>query len=207
MGFKLTNTTDMKADTIRKIIRFCMPKNVKVNFTLRVSNSDFNRTPFTVPEGAAAPSKARFVKRGEGSNGVASGYSLYEHLPPRYAGSYYSSIPPHIVLRVSKDWHPILSEPYQYAQHKGRKFLVGDRIEALVYIAAHELRHMWQEHGKHKNAPFPEGYVRNSRGGMSEVDTEAYALHMLRRWRHINFSKSDELAVKARHERSDEERR
>ncbi len=73
---------------------------------------------------------------------------------------------------------PYLSEPYQYAQHKGRRVLLATRTEGLVYIAAHELRHIWQAGRKSHR-----GYFHNSRGQFSEVDTEAYALHMLRAWR------------------------
>jgi hypothetical protein len=46
---------------------------------------------------------------------------------------------------------------YPYRQHKGRKLVLGDRTEALVYILAHELRHMWQQHGTMKISSFPVG--------------------------------------------------
>lgn len=75
---------------------------------------------------------------------------------------------------------PYLSHPYQYAQHKGRRVLLATRIEGMVYLAAHELRHLWQSTRKSHR-----GYFHGARGKFSEVDTEAYALHMLRAWRKL----------------------
>ena len=51
------------------------------------------------------------------------------------------------------------------------------RIEALVLVTAHELRHLWQ-------AQHPKGWrVWGSRGQYSERDADAYAIRMLRAWR------------------------
>lgn len=49
-------------------------------------------------------------------------------------------------------------------------------IEALVYVAAHELRHLWQ----HDHTA---GKVWGARGQYSERDADAYAIRMLRKWR------------------------
>lgn len=67
-----------------------------------------------------------------------------------------------------------------------RKLVLGDRTEALVYILAHELRHMHQQHGYAVHSSFPVGRVKNARGRYSEVCTEAYAIHKLRAWRRAN---------------------
>lgn len=49
--------------------------------------------------------------------------------------------------------------------------------EVLVFIMAHELRHLWQL--KH-----PRGYrVWGAKGQYSERDADAYAIHKLREWR------------------------
>lgn len=54
---------------------------------------------------------------------------------------------------------------------------VYSRLEAIVYITAHELRHLWQ-------AKHPKGWrVWGSRGQYSERDADAYALRKLREWR------------------------
>ena len=69
---------------------------------------------------------------------------------------------------------------YPYRQHKGRKLVLGDRTEALVYILAHELRHMHQQHGYAGHSSFPVGGVKNARGRYSQVCTEAYGINWLR---------------------------
>lgn len=51
------------------------------------------------------------------------------------------------------------------------------RIEALVLLLAHELRHCWQTVN-------PRGYrVWGARGQYSERDADAYAIQKLRAWR------------------------
>lgn len=54
---------------------------------------------------------------------------------------------------------------------------LADRVEALVYLAAHELRHLWQ--GKVKRGR----RVWGARGQYSERDACAYGIRMLRAWR------------------------
>ena len=54
---------------------------------------------------------------------------------------------------------------------------LASQTDALVYIAAHELRHLWQ-------ARVPKGRrVYGARGQFSERDADAYAIRMLRAWR------------------------
>lgn len=54
---------------------------------------------------------------------------------------------------------------------------LGNQIEGLVFVIAHELRHLWQ-------ARVPRGRrVWNARGQFSERDADAYAYRMLRAWR------------------------
>lgn len=56
----------------------------------------------------------------------------------------------------------------------------ADKTEALVFLAAHELRHLWQ-------ANVPRGRrVWGSRGQFSERDADAYAIRLLRAWRTRN---------------------
>lgn len=67
------------------------------------------------------------------------------------------------------------------AVRQGRGYLptpyIASRTEALVYVLAHELRHLWQ--GK-----VPRGRrVWGARGQYSERDADAYAIRMLRAWR------------------------
>jgi ATP-dependent exoDNAse (exonuclease V) alpha subunit len=67
-----------------------------------------------------------------------------------------------------------------------KKLVLGDRTEALVYILAHELRHMHQQHGYAGHSSFPVGRVKNARGRYSQVCTEAYGINWLRAWRRAN---------------------
>jgi hypothetical protein len=54
---------------------------------------------------------------------------------------------------------------------------LANRMEALVYVLAHELRHLWQYR-------VPRGRrVWGARGQYSERDADAYALGKLRAWR------------------------
>lgn len=87
-------------------------------------------------------------------------------------------------VKVSKRRFPTFVQPYQYAHHKGKRYVLTNRTEALVYLAAHELRHLWQaarwrDDRKSANLPLYHG----SRGKFSEVDTEGFAITILREWR------------------------
>ncbi len=88
------------------------------------------------------------------------------------------------IAKVSTHRFPATITPYQYAHHKGKRYALCTRLEALVYITAHELRHLWQaaqSSDKRKSANLPRYF--GSRGKFSEIDTESYAIHMLRAWR------------------------
>ena len=62
---------------------------------------------------------------------------------------------------------------------------IGSRLECLVVILAHELRHLWQSNCGHFSTR--RGMVYGSRGRMSERDADAYALQMLRRYRRMEL--------------------
>ena len=66
--------------------------------------------------------------------------------------------------------------------------VIGSRVECLVMLLAHELRHLWQGQGppakNRTEKPRPrKGMVYGARGRYSERDADAYALHKLRQWR------------------------
>ena len=186
MILKLENTTDFKADVIRQVVRFCMPKNVKMDFTLRVTGCSQVVVHGTVKQGEQPPKGAKII-RPKSHQAVATGHQLWERKGGDCVGRYCHTTPPHIIVRISEKGWPATIEPYQYQQNKGKEHFVASRLEALVYVMAHELRHLWQQHGKYQKAYlFPLGYAPNSRGVFSEVDTEAYAIHTLRRWRKEN---------------------
>ena len=87
--------------------------------------------------------------------------------------AYYSRWHPRILFKVGA-----LRFPYTTTS---RGAYLGVKLfnieEVLVFIIAHELRHLWQM--KH-----PKGYrVWGAKGQYSERDADAYALHKLREWR------------------------
>jgi hypothetical protein len=91
---------------------------------------------------------------------------------------------PALAQKIVTRRFPTFVQPYQYAHHKSKRYVLANRTEALVYLAAHELRHLWQAArltDKRKSAPLPMGH--GSKGKFSEVDTESFAIHMLREWR------------------------
>ena len=88
-----------------------------------------------------------------------------------------------IVCRVPEKGYPKKFSTYQYVHLKGKRYYHSNRIEAVVYLMAHELRHLWQAKSKNKS-----GYAFGSRGRFSEIDTESYAINKLRQWRNKNNS-------------------
>jgi hypothetical protein len=81
---------------------------------------------------------------------------------------YLSGSRPRILARIDKRQFPRRVGLYPYRQHKGRKLVLGDRTEALIYILAQELRHMHQQHGYVVHSVFPVGRVKNSRGSFQK---------------------------------------
>ena len=80
---------------------------------------------------------------------------------------------------------------YPYRQHKGRKLVLADRTEALVYILARTRPGTCGSNtGRWQNSSFPVGRVKNAHGTYSEVCTEAYAIHKLPAWRRANGFRS-----------------
>lgn len=84
----------------------------------------------------------------------------------------------HVVCRISP---PVrFTEPYMGAGEVARSGYLPWHAytwdEAVVALAAHELRHLWQ----HKHS---RGRVWGARGRQSERDCDAYAIRMVRAWR------------------------
>jgi hypothetical protein len=89
-----------------------------------------------------------------------------------HAGSgYHETADPFIVCAIPEREHLIVKPRGAYLGHA-----MGSRIEQLIVLLSHELRHLWQS--KHTR-----GKVYGSKGRFSERDADAYALQMLRRYR------------------------
>jgi hypothetical protein len=68
--------------------------------------------------------------------------------------------------------------------------LILSRIEAVVHVTAHELRHLWQT-----NHPGKRAEVWGARGRISNRDADAYAIRKTREWRKLNCAKTDALEL------------
>jgi len=89
---------------------------------------------------------------------------------------YHDRACPFAVLRVGRVWPLGASAPRRAGYLWTPRF--EDRIEGLVFIAAHELRHLWQARG------IKRGRAKGARGnGFSERDADTYAYEQLARWR------------------------
>lgn len=81
-----------------------------------------------------------------------------------------------VLIKVPRLWGVF---PYQYKEGDGYLgVMVYTREEELVYVLAHEFRHVWQ-------SLVPRGWRVWGAGksGASERDADAYGLQMLRRYR------------------------
>ena len=80
---------------------------------------------------------------------------------------------PYVVVRTNLK----LVYPRVYEREGGYlRITVYSNAEALVFIVAHELRHLWQ--ARHVGWRY-----YGSKGRFSERDADCYALHKLREWR------------------------
>lgn len=149
---RVKNFTDIPTEQIRDLIRAVRPSGIS-NFDVRISNYGVSR----------------FMR---GRNGcVGRAYTQ--------GSGYHDRAAPFIVVRLSPaiSWKPVIVKA-----HGGYlEAAWGTRIEALLWVLAHELRHLWQAanplQGKRR------GMVYGAKGRMSERDADAYALQCLRRYR------------------------
>jgi hypothetical protein len=118
---------------------------------------------------------------------------IYAHITPHEDNNF-----PHWV-----DRSPALIET---VVHKDGKFIVEtkkvsargylssymlDRMECLVHVLSHEIRHIWQ--GGHRR-----GRVWGARGRYSDRDADAFAIRKVRSWRRtVERSQSDQAYVTA----------
>ena len=94
-----------------------------------------------------------------------------------YGSGYHDRACPFIIAAIPKVWRAQIIP----ARGAYLSMAIGSRMEALVVLLAHELRHIWQ--GGSTSKPRRRGMVYGARGRFSERDADAYALRMLRRYR------------------------
>lgn len=101
---------------------------------------------------------------------ISNGRAFRARAYPQGSG-YHATADPFIVCIIQKKPHVIIKPRGAYLP-----MAIGSRMEQLVVLVAHELRHLWQ--AKHSR-----GKVWGSKGRFSERDADAYALKMLRCFR------------------------
>jgi hypothetical protein len=88
--------------------------------------------------------------------------------------SYHSTADPFVIVQLPKTDRECRC--IRKARGAYLRVVIGSKMEALIYVLAHELRHLWQ--ANHRI-----GRVWGSRGKFSERDASAYGIRMLRRFR------------------------
>lgn len=122
---------------------------------------------FTKPSGVAGFD----VRVGNASDCVLKGKAYTR------GSGYHDTADPFVNLYIGAAWRfPRGPRPPVRSNYLPQPYF-ADRVEALVFIAAHELRHLWQSRVARGRR------VWGARGQFSERDADAYAIKMLRAWR------------------------
>lgn len=162
---RVNNTTNMPNELIREIIAFVRPSGLS-KFDVMVKNGEHIA--------------GRAYYKGSGYHSTADPFIVCRIPETKGTKKTYAQMGA-ITLKQIITNYPRLLHTYQIGHLKDKRYWLADRTECLVYIIAHELRHIWQAGMKNKR-----GYYPKSRGKFSEIDSEGYALTMLRAWRKRN---------------------
>src|SRR3990167_10614729 len=162
---RITNTTDIQNELIREIISFVRPSGIS-KFDVMVKN------------GEQIAGKA--YSKGSSYDATADPFVVCRVPEDKGIKRTYLQMGA-VILKQPVNNYPRILITYQIGHLKGKRYWLTNRIECLVYIMAHELRHIWQAKMKNKK-----GYYPKSRGRFSEIDTEGYAITKLRAWRKRN---------------------
>lgn len=179
---RVKNYTTISDDTVAEVLAFVKPTGVTGDLSIKNCQHTYrgraypegcpehgNRRPYAVVSVGAAKC---FPFRGADRRRVRAQQRAHRRQAPvpMYTHHYSGGTMTHVTTRMVRPGAPT-SRGYLPAP------AIGSRVEALVYIMAHELRHLWQ-------ARVPRGRrVWGARGQFSERDADAYALRMLRAWR------------------------
>lgn len=166
---RLRNTSGIPDETVREIVGW-------ISHTLGIGGFDVEcRNCSGVLAGTA-------YSKGSSYHATAKPFVVLrvgtEHTHPRWPAKIRRERP-----ELIRNRFPATITPYQRGQHRGKKYVIASRIEALVYVAAHELRHLWQDRRWRDKRCNPLPWAHGSKGKFSEIDTEAFAIHMLREFR------------------------
>lgn len=101
-----------------------------------------------------------------------------------YSGTAYIH-PKHIIVRIGGEAKFPIYHKYNGNLNSNRFPIIqlNNYNEVLVYVVAHEIRHIWQSiyHSKKQNE-----YFAGSKGKYSELDAEMYAKILLEIWQNRN---------------------
>ena len=107
------------------------------------------------------------IKNSDGNTCCGTAYSK--------GSSYHYSKRPFVVIRIPKN-----EKHYPYKTYDGKGYIptiILNKVEDIIHVIAHELRHLWQSKVKR-------GYrVWGARGQFSERDADAYAIRKVREYR------------------------
>ncbi len=159
---RLVNHTDVPTDLVRDILAFVRPPGI-AGFDVRISNC------------GSGPGRGRAYPGGSSYHGRRCPFVIVSIPKTESAARHY--------------WRkPTPTNPA--GGHGGYlPIAVGNRVEAVVMILAHELRHLWQYN-------VPKGRrVYGARGVYSERDANAYAKRMLRAWRRRDVAQTAAVRV------------
>jgi len=151
---KMTNYTTVPDETLRRIIKFARPTGV-TGFKITFRNCSFGYCGV-----AHYTNGARAAEAGPGTGNRAQ---------PR----------PYVLIGVYGPLQKVKWRmPYYWmGTDEGLDVRAYSNIEAVVFLVAHELRHVWQGRVKRGHR------VWGARGQYCERDADAYGLRVLRRWR------------------------
>ena len=147
----IRNTTNIPDDVIRAVVRFVRPPGI-TGFKVTVCNSQYDYCGW----------------------GHSSGVKLRIGTHVRYP----RKLRVYQLGQLKGRWtepNPLTGRIHQL---KGRRYYLGSLVEALIFLAAHELMHVRQgQKGGMRSR------VWGARGRYSEIETDSWAIKKLREYR------------------------
>jgi len=186
----LKNSTDIPDETVREIIAFVRPRGLPTSkFDVMVTNCSGIFTGKCYTDGYYSSDRPHIILRVT-KNEKKFPY-LSKYTPTKFVKLYWEQL--NEKTGEYEEWHGGVHRPNPNGSTGGYiDSLTLSREEALVHIAAHELRHLWQ-----KNHIGKRGKVRGARGRYSDTDADAYAIRKKKQWRRMKYGNTDALELSA----------
>lgn len=183
---RIKNSSSVPNDLLKKILYHVKPRGLSTSkFDVRVTNCSGILRGKCYYNGYHTPDRPHLILRV--TNDESKFPYLSNHTPTKYVKLYWKQY--NKGNGQFEDWHGGIHKPDPNGRKAGYiKCLLLSREEAVVHLAAHELRHLWQ-----KNHTGRRGKVWGARGRFSERDADAYAIRKTREWRHMKNRRKDAL--------------